>query len=259
MHACSSIIEHNRHAIIPQPSPSTHSSLLLPLSRSPSPSPSAQLQVPISHHPITISNQLLIRPCPSPITNHVLNRTEIRLFHTLHYLILSSNDNPDQLLSLNIIQLFIYLFIPYIQTYLRNNEKEFLSNSDLIQGMRLIWQPLFEYHQPNIRIFNSFIKPSVLSNDQQDQRFQSPVVSDKQTLSNLITTKIEKELKSSIFVITDSDTANTPHDSATDPEGDEVANNHNVNTKIRAPLVHMNSICSVSDLSRLAIPPQNPG
>jgi hypothetical protein len=238
MHACSSIIEHNLHSI-QQSFPSSH-------------------QLPISLSP----TNLLFRPSSIINNNHLLNSIEINLFHTLHYIILYSNENNNQLLSLNIIELFIYLFIPYIHTYIRNNEKEFLLNNNLIQGMRLIWQPLFEYHQPNIHIFNAFIKPIISLNEQQEQRFTNSIFIQssiqKQPLSDLINTKIKKELKSSTFIIADSDltTTSISHNSATDLSGDEITNN---NTKVRAPLVHMNSICSMSDLSRQIISPQSPG
>jgi hypothetical protein len=113
--------------------------------------------------------------------------------------------------------------------------------------MRLIWQPLFEYHQPNIRIFNTFVKPILSSNDQQHR------------LSIVIESPMKniRELKSSTFLSTDSDptTSTTTHDSATDLEGYGITNN--INT--RAPLVHMNSICSVSDLSRPTVSSQTPG
>jgi len=271
MHACSSIIEHNLHSI-QQSFPSTH-----PLLLSTSSSAVPQLQVSTSHqlsaslnHPTTISNQSIFSTS-STINNHLLNPIEIRLFHTLHYLILYSNENNDQLLSLNIIQLFIYLFIPYIHTYLRNNEKEFLSNSDLNQGMRLIWQPLFKYHQPNIHIFNAFIKPIILSNNQQEQRFSiennnqhhclsiQKFTVDKQPLSDLTHIKIKKEQKSNTFILVDSDsTTPTIHDSTNDLDGYGIVHNNN-NIKTRAPLVDMNSICSTSDLSRLTISPQTPG
>jgi len=263
MHACSSIIEHNlqsiQQSLLITSSPSRTSSALSQFHVS------SSYQLPVSFNP---TNLLFPRPS-STINNHLLNSIEINLFHTLHYMILYSNENHNQILSLNIIQLFIYLFIPYIHTYLYNNKKEFLSNNDLIQGMRLIWQPLFEYHQPNIHIFNAFIKPIILSNDEQEQIFpnqqhrlsiliKSPTetfIADKQPLSHLTNARIKKELKSSTFMATDSDTTTT-HDSTSDPE---TANNKNI--KIRAPLVHMNSICSVSvsDLSRLTISPQSPG
>jgi hypothetical protein len=252
MHACSSIIEHSLHSIY-QPFPSTHPSLVITASPSHSQSAIAQFQLPLNHPlPVSltapnISNQLLLRPIP-PLNNHSLSPIEIRLFHTLHYLLLYSNDNHDQLLPLNIIQLFIYLFLPYIQTYFRHNEKEFLSNSDLLQGMRFIWQPLFEYHQPNIRIFNAFVKPVQSSDDQQQQQQQ-------RRLSIVIESPVN-EIKPSTFILTESDpTTTTTQDSATDLEGYEILDS----TKFRAPLVHMNSICSVSDLSRLTVSPQSAG
>jgi hypothetical protein len=295
-----------------------------------------------------------------------LTATEIRLFHTLHYLISDassqSNNNTaavptttatsisyDTLLPLNTIQLFIYLFIPYIHTYLQSNEKEFLSNPDLAQGMRLIWQPLLEYRQPNIRMFSSFVKPIIPSyaspnengeflsiiNDpshpqqQQQQTFyinnskrnrlsvlvESPTpvpttraiieeaeedlqsqmspplpqtittsefpaqlsrsLSEKQPLSDLtnhpplmapivssegsstslfqpITAK--KEQKSTTSVLADSETTTT-NNSMTDLSAYGTSNG----TKPRAPLVHMSSICSISDSSRLTTSPQSPG
>ncbi|CAF3459590.1 unnamed protein product [Rotaria sp. Silwood1] len=101
----------------------------------------------------------------SAIIEHSLHSIQ----QTLHYLILdgssqnNSNNstyiNNNQLLPLNTIR----LFISYIHTYLQTNEKEFLSNTDLAQGMHLIWHPLLEYRQPNIRIFSSFVKPIIPS------------------------------------------------------------------------------------------------
>jgi len=272
MHACSSIIEHNlqsiQQSLLITSSPSRTSSALSQFHVS------SSYQLPVSFNP---TNLLFPRPS-STINNHLLNSIEINLFHTLHYMILYSNENHNQILSLNIIQLFIYLFIPYIHTYLYNNKKEFLSNNDLIQGMRLIWQPLFEYHQPNIHIFNAFIKPIISSNDQQEQRFiientnqhhrlsisiQSPIqkfITNKQPLTDLTNIRIKKELKSSTFISADSDptTTSTSHNSATDFADYETTTNNN-NTRVRAPLVHMNSICSVSDLSRITISPLSPG
>ena len=400
MHACSAAIEHSLHSIQQLPLPGGHPSLLVSSSLSLSPSASSQLQVPASHQlPLSTPNlpvplgpapSMALSPTPSveyqsnhpplfrlssathstgsysSLTNK-LNATEIRLFHTLHYLIAdasSQNTNPtttndstslhnDQLLPLNTIQLFIYLFIPYIHTYLQSNEKEFLSNPDLAQGMRLIWQPLLEYRQPNIRMFSSFVKPVIpsyaspningdylsLINDssqqlqnhqhQQQQTFyinnskrnrlsvlvESPTpipttraiieeaeedlqsqtssppphttttneyptqlsrsLSEKQPLSDLtnqpsmmapivssegsstslfqpITAK--KEQKSTTSVQADSDTTTT-NNSITDLSPYGTSNNG----KPRAPLVHMSSICSISDSSRLTTSPQSPG
>ena len=382
MHACSAAIEHSLHSIQQQPVSSGH-----PPSLSLSPSASPQLQVSTSLHlPINTPN-LPVPLAPSssttsaehPSGHHPLGRlssithstasytsltnklssTEVRLFHTLHYLILdapsqhcqTSIDTNDQLLPLNTIQLFIYLFIPYIHTYLQNNEKEFLSHSGLAQGMRLIWQPLLEYRQPNIRMFNSFVKPIIPSyaspnkygeymsrmNDSQQQQtdfpnsnkrnrlsvlVESPTpimtttaraiieeaeeeqqsqisplppssshldgltttesstqlprsASEKQPLSDLtnqpsimvpivssegssislfhpIATK--KDQKSISFVLADSDTTIT-NNSVTDLSTHGTSND----TKSRAPLVHMSSICSISDSSRLTTSPQSPG
>jgi hypothetical protein len=403
MHACSAAIEHSLHSIQQQPLTGGHPSLLVSSSLSLSPSASSQLQVPPSVQlPLSTPN-LPVPPGPlssatlspqtsieyqsghppvfrlssathstssySSLTNK-LNATEIRLFHTLHYLILdapseinnnntttnSTSINNDQLLPLNTIQLFIYLFIPYIHTYLQSNEKEFLSNPDLAQGMRLIWQPLLEYRQPSIRMFSSFVKPIIpsyaspnengeyLSNiyesshhhhhqqQPQQQTFyinnskrnrlsvlvESPTpipttraiieevdedlqsqpspppplpsqsittnehptqlsrsLSEKHPLSDLtnqpsmmapivssegsstslfhpLTTK--KDQKSTTSVLADSDTTTT-NNSITDLSAYETSNG----TKPRAPLVHMSSICSISDSSRLTASPQSPG
>jgi hypothetical protein len=393
MHACSAAIEHSLHSTQQLPTTSGHPSLLISSSLSLSPSASSQLQVPASLQLPISTPTLPIPLGPTPSTTlsptisvehqssshpplfrlssathssssyssltNKLNATEIRLFHTLQCLILDAASqsitsiNTDLLLPLNTIQLFIYLFIPYIHTYLQSNEKEFLLNPDLAQGMRLIWQPLLEYRQPNIRMFSSFVKPiipsyaspnengdyiSVVNEQQQQQQQQqtfyinnnkrnrlsvlvesptpipttttttraiieeaeedqlsepsSPAlphsllaineyptalprsISEKQPLSDLtnqplimapivssegsstslfqpVTTK--KEQKSSSSVHVDSDT--TTNNSMTDLSAYGTSNS----TKPRAPLVHMSSICSISDSSRLTTSPQSPG
>ncbi|CAF1499533.1 unnamed protein product, partial [Adineta ricciae] len=393
MHACSAAIEHNLHSIQQQPPVSgTHPSLLVSSSLSLSPSASSQLQVPASHqlpastptlpipsgstpsagpageqHPgvVRLSSATHSMGSYSSLANK-LSASEIRLFHTLHYLILDASSqntntsNPnDQLLPLNTIQLFIYLFIPYIHTYLQSNEKEFLNNPDLSQGMRHIWQPLLEYRQPHIRMFNAFVKPIIpayaspnengdylstvhdLQQQQQHQQQQLPhqqqqtfyinnnkrnrlsvlvesptpvptttraileeveedlqsqgspqppaishslsqhdfsaqlprSVSEKQPLSDLTNqpsmmapivssegsstslfqpTTVKREHKSTSSVLADSDT--TTNNSMTDLS----AYGTSSATKPRAPLVHMSSICSISDSSRLTTSPQSP-
>jgi hypothetical protein len=322
-------------------------------------SPTTSVEYQSNHPPLfRLSSATHSSSSYSSLTNK-LNATEIRLFHTLQCLILDAASqsitsiNTDLLLPLNTIQLFIYLFIPYIHTYLQSNEKEFLLNPDLAQGMRLIWQPLLEYRQPNIRMFSSFVKPiipsyaspnengdyiSVVNEQQQQQQQQqtfyinnnkrnrlsvlvesptpipttttttraiieeaeedqlsepsSPAlphsllaineyptalprsISEKQPLSDLtnqplimapivssegsstslfqpVTTK--KEQKSSSSVHVDSDT--TTNNSMTDLSAYGTSNS----TKPRAPLVHMSSICSISDSSRLTTSPQSPG
>lgn len=391
MHACSAVAEHNLHTIQQQPISTGHPSLLVSSSLSLSPSASSQLQVPASlqlplstpNLPVpsgplltsTLSTSGLSEPQSShpPLfrlssathstSSHSsfsarLSATEIRLFHTLHCLILdaASQENTsihtDQLLPLNTIQLFIYLFIPYIHTYLQSNEKEFLSNVDLAQGMHLIWQPLLEYRQPNIRMFSAFVKPIIPSyaspnehggytsitydpqhhqhQQQQQQTFyinnnkrnrlsvlvESPTpiptttraiieeadedqqsqpssptpfasghdystslprsVSEKQPLSDLTNQPLmmapivssegsstslfqpipltKKDQKSTTSIQADSDTTTT-NNSITDL----TAYGTSAAAKSRAPLVHMSSICSISDSSRLTTSPQSPG
>lgn len=396
MHACSAAIEHSLHSIQPQPMPGGHPSVLVSSSLSLSPSASSQLQVPASYQLPMNTPNLPVPPGPtqptalSPTVSvehpsghpplfrlssathstgshsslaNKLNATEIRLFHTLHYLIsdaASQNQqsnsftsiNIDQLLPLNTIQLFIYLFIPYIHTYLQSNEREFLSHPDLAQGMRLIWQPLLEYRQPNIRMFSSFVKPiipsyaspnengdylSILNDSSQQQQQQSsssqgtfyinnskrnrlsvliesptpipttraiieeadediqsqtppplpqsttnefsmhlsrsvsekhplsdltnqpsmiaPIVSSEGSSTSLFQPMIrQKDQKSTSPILADSETTTT-NNSITDLS----AYGTNNGTKPRAPLVHMSSICSISDSSRLTTSPQSPG
>ena len=394
MHACSAAIEHNLHSIQQQPTPSGHPSLLVSSSLSLTPSASSQLQVPASLQLPVSTPTLPLPPgsfpaatlsptgVPEPSSSHSplfrlssathstssyssttnrLTATETRLFHTLHYLILDAPSQTattstvnEQLLPLNTIQLFIYLFIPYIHTYLQGNEKEFLSNADLAQGMRLIWQPLLEYRRPHIRMFNAFVKPIIPSyvspnengdylsiiygqqqpHQQQQEQEQQPQVyinkskrnrlsvlvesptpvpttraiieeteedqqsqtssllphvvsgndyptslprsvSEKHPLSDLTNQPsmmapivssegsntslfqpmltIRKEQKSSSSILADSDT--TTNNSMTDLS----AYGTSSSAKPRAPLVHMSSICSISDSSRLTTSPQSPG
>ena len=396
MHACSAAIEHSLHTIQQQPAMAGHPALLVSSSLSISPSPSSQLQVPVSlqlpastpnlplpsaailpsnasasasgensssHPPLfRLSSATHSTSSHTSFVNR-LSATEVRLFHTLHFLISdASHQNPaanpkDQLLPLNTIQLFIYLFIPYIHTFLQSNEKEFLSNLDLAQGMRLIWQPLLEYRQPNIRMFSAFVKPmipsyaspnengdflSLITESQQSQHHQhqqqqqqhqtyfinnnkrnrlsvlvespTPIMmttkaileevdedqhsqapsptqmisshdysstlprsmSEKQPLSDLTNqplimapivssegsstslfqpiSALKKDQKSTTSVQADSDTTTT-NNSITDLS----AYGTSSAPKPRAPLVHMSSICSISDSSRLTTSPQSPG
>lgn len=383
MHACSAAIEHNLHTIQQQPIAGGHQSLLVSSSLSLSPSASSQLQLPANHPlqssspnlpvpPTTVQMNPLSPTLPTdPGSSHTplfrlpsathstgshnsftsrLTTTETRLFHTLHFLILEapnqheSEVSANELLPLNTIQLFIYLFIPYVHTYLQTNEKEFLASTDLAEGMRRIWQPLLEYRQPPIRMFNSFVKPVippyVTPNENgvytstlneigpQSQSFTSkknrlsvlvepptskPIssraiieevdedlqssdgsptdfvhahdqhhglprsISEKQPLTDLTNqqglmtapivssegsstslfqpiTLAKKDHKSTTSIQADSDT-NTTNNSITDLSAYGTSNN----TKPRAPLVHMSSICSISDSSRLTTSPQSPG
>ena len=141
--------------------------------------------------------------------------------------------------------------MPYIHTYFHKNEKEFLSNVDLTQGMLSIWQPLFEHRQPNLRIFNSFVKPIRSSNgycfndNHRSMSSHSPMprsASEKQSLSYLnqisSTTKTQENLQlSTEFFV----------------ENDSLPDLRHEDISTQAPIVDMNSICSTSDLHRLQI------
>lgn len=230
MHACSSMIEHTLHPI--------HQPSISLLASAPTTARSAIARISILPN---ISSNLL--------PNNILTQIEIRLFHTLHSLIFYFNEHHNELLSLNTIELFVYLFMPYVNTYIRQNEREFLSNSDLYQGMKSIWQPLIEYHQPNIRIFNTFVKPKFFANEQR-KTFEENFIS-------------QKELKTSTFIQSDSDPI--ARDSTSDTERLSLTNTNNNNNhhqpitmKMSAPLVDLHSICSASDLSRLTPTPQSP-
>lgn len=210
LHACSALIEHNLHSThqsIPSLSPS---SFLLPTS--PSRSPSALSQLPIA------LNLPILRSSSTMINNRSFQASDIHLFRTLHHLLRYSNDHLEQLISLNTIQLFLYLFLPFIQSYIQQNEKEFLAHNDLIEGWKCIWQPLLEYQQPNLRIFTALVKPNLAS-------------------ATLIESADSQESQSDTLLA----------DSPSDPTADH--------SPTIAPLVHMSSICSVSDI----LPPINPG
>lgn len=289
----------------------SHSSLVIPSSINRSPTVSTQfpgvfnLQIPtvLNSTMSSIEQQLsqsYLSNRLSITSNYSLKPTEIRLFHTLHYLILHSNETNDLPCSLNTIQLFIYLIIPYIHTYLYGNEREFLSNPDLAQGMKLIWQPLFEYHQPNIHLFNAFVKPLTMKHNQQEERIctdnnnqpirssiaiqssmknslvknehlsdskrqsvlQEPINCGDPSDASASQSKISLERKQSVnkFIRTNSDTATatatTKHYSRV-----ELLNNGIINNveKGKAPLVHMRSICSMSNTSQSTIPTEASG
>jgi hypothetical protein len=83
----------------------------------------------------------------------------------------------------------------------------------------------------------------------------APIVSSEGSSTSLfqpITTK--RDQKSTTSILADSDTATT-NNSITDLSAYGTSNG----TKPRAPLVHMSSICSISDSSRLTTSPQSPG
>ncbi|CAF1372114.1 unnamed protein product [Adineta ricciae] len=280
MYACSSTIEHNLQVGQHQSISTNRPSLLFAASPSRSRG-STQLHVPPNLHNPN-ENPLLLHRSSISLPNYSLNSVDIRLFQTLHHLILYSNND---VLPLNTIQMFIYLFIPYIHTYLRNNEKDFLNNPNLVQGMTLIWQPLFEHRQPNIRIFNSFVKPiasqqkSSVSSDNPDQYSRLSTISEstiqkvsisKRSLTNA--PSYERE-RASLSILPPKPKVNDPRQSKSGVRADSTtASSMTLNsiadlssyglvdntTQRQAPLVHMSSIYSVSDLSRMTISPQSP-
>lgn len=250
MHACSSIIEHTLQSVQSHPSINAHASIPHVASRSPSASSHVQtttsrpmpppstllssvnLSTTISmDHP---SNQSQSHACSLTVDAHLLNPTEHRLFRTLHFLLLDTNKQvlpmPHEASpSLNTIELFIYLFMPYLHSYVRKNEREFLSSPDLSRGMQLIWQPLLEHRQPNTPLFNSFVKPrgsiSVASDTQQDQN-----------ASGGVTVHADDGIKDPV-----------------------VAGMTKTDVHSRAPLVKMNSICSTLDSNLVTASVSNPG
>ncbi|CAF4414152.1 unnamed protein product [Rotaria socialis] len=307
MHACSSVMKQNLPLIEQQQQqhsfPTSHSSLLVTTPSSHSPTVSTQIQIP-SHLQLptslnsamsSIENQLnqSYSPCrSSAIVNHSLSPIEIRLFHTLNCLILESSESKSQPCSLNAIQLFIYLFFPYIHTYLQGNKREFLSNPDLAQGMRIIWQPLFEYCQPDIRLFNALVKPVLITNNHREQRFSSdnnnqlnrsstlihssiqrsstemqfscdlkkqysldqPNIYSEASNTNYFQSKVNIQEKQNLnTIIRNASVTTTICQSIIDFSNYEIANNNQTSL---APIVHMESICSISNASQPTISPQ---
>ena len=184
-----------------------------------------------------------------------LNPTEMRLFHTLHHLMFSHQEkdislNRNRFFSLNVLELFIYLFMPYIQSYLHPNEREFSAHADLTAGMQFIWQPLFEYRQPNIPIFNTFIKSTEKNLSEKESTSQQktppvgrvPIVTSQESESM-------KPAKAECQSQTDSDSVFDMYHQALSSQ----------DSQLQAPLVHMNSICSVSDCNRSSVTTQSAG
>ncbi|CAF3808214.1 unnamed protein product [Rotaria magnacalcarata] len=280
MHACSSVMEHNLPLIEQQqqqqPFPTSHSSLLVTTASSYSPTVSTQIQIP-SHLQLPtplnsamslIENQLnqsFSSRRSSAIVNHSLNPIEIRLFHTLNCLILESNES---------------------------NEREFLSNPDLAQGMRAIWQPLFEYRQPDIHLFNALVKPVLITNNHHEQRFSSdnnkqsnrssilihssiqrssaeiqfscdlkkqcsldqPIIYSEASNTNYFQSKVNIQKKqNSNTIIRNASITTTICKSIIDFSNYEIANNNQTSL---APIVYMKSICSMSNASQSSISPQ---
>lgn len=101
-----------------------------------------------------------------------LGPSETKLLYTLHWTILDAasecEDNEAEqrmfgggkpvartyMHSLNVVQLFVYLFAPLIHSL---GDEDFQSLK-LESGLRL-WQPLWDYRQPDIPCFSTLVKP----------------------------------------------------------------------------------------------------
>ncbi|KAL4233067.1 Protein unc-80 [Mactra antiquata] len=97
------------------------------------------------------------------------SNSETKLLYTLHWIVLdaasecednatlsdSKNLSPNVLLHpLKTIQLFVYLFAPLVNTF----EDSDFQSLKLENGLRL-WQPLWDYHQPEVPCFSTPVKP----------------------------------------------------------------------------------------------------
>ncbi|KAL3872189.1 hypothetical protein ACJMK2_040132 [Sinanodonta woodiana] len=96
-------------------------------------------------------------------------KSETKLLYTLHWIILDaasecedldtvpegSKSKPSvQLHALDTIQLFIYLFAPLVESFQATD----FQNLKLENGLR-IWQPMWDYQQPDIPCFSTPVKP----------------------------------------------------------------------------------------------------
>lgn len=96
------------------------------------------------------------------------SNSETKLLYTLHWIILDAasecedNNTTDSgntvsqvlLHPLNTVQLFIYLFAPLVHTL----EDSDFQSLKLENGLRL-WQPLWDYRQPDVPCFSTPVKP----------------------------------------------------------------------------------------------------
>jgi hypothetical protein len=171
------------------------------------------------------SNQSRLVSQSSANTHLSMSLSEIRLFSTLHQLILQLNEQTDSMInshffSLNLVELFVYLLMPLMTNYLHRNEKEFLDHADLCSGMELIWKPLLAFRQPNLRFFNTLIK----------------------SVSDSSSSATEVQLTSHSTLVSTS--------SITQPvkniNGDRRTNEHD---QPHAPLAHLHSICSTQEVN----------
>ncbi|KAJ8299881.1 hypothetical protein KUTeg_021400 [Tegillarca granosa] len=108
----------------------------------------------------------LMHACAS-LLNVSFTSSETKLLYILHWIILDAasecedletdpqrNGTSVQLHSLSTVQLFIYLFAPLIHCM---NDSDF-QTLKLENGLRL-WQPLWDYRQPDLPCFSTPVKP----------------------------------------------------------------------------------------------------
>ena len=307
MQACSAVIEHNYPFIDTPRRKNHHSSVVFctPSSSISAPVPNTiNLNVPQPLHIISPtprmspfssgrpSNQSAAAAAAarsSASSHYPLTSTEIYLFHTLHHLIIlndqkSSPINKNQYLSLNLVELFIFLFIPFVQTYFRKNEKEFFTNPDLVQGLEMIWRPLFQYGQPEASMFNHFIRSNQISTvptkDNEcltDDNRSSIDHSFTCMRSDLSKTKINEE--STVNLLTVPSSRKTTIDSfqnSTSIKTNEKCSDLEMklcdsitglsscprsieDIDVHAPLAQMNSVCPISDFQQSSLTRKMPG
>ncbi|CAG5120058.1 unnamed protein product, partial [Candidula unifasciata] len=113
----------------------------------------------------------LVAACKKGKQDNRFGPSETKLLYTLHWIILdaasecedadaeflAARDTKGSILhlhSLSTIQLFVYLFAPLVHL-MKDSDFESLK---LENGLRL-WQPLWEYQQPDIPCFSTPVKP----------------------------------------------------------------------------------------------------
>ncbi|XP_074657337.1 protein unc-80 homolog [Tubulanus polymorphus] len=116
----------------------------------------------------------IVHCCAALLLNRKLNNpdekfsaSETKLLYTLHWIVLDAasecEDNDEKnglksaniaLHSLTVIQLFVYLMAPLVHTVAESD----FQTLKLENGLRL-WEPLWDYQQPDIPCFATSVKP----------------------------------------------------------------------------------------------------
>ena len=105
--------------------------------------------------------------CSSIFKNYKENFSnyESKMLYTLHWLILDASSEcdiavKDSMHPISSIQLFVYLFAPLLH---KIEDKQF-SSLKLQTGLK-IWEPMWEFTQPEIPSMSSPVKPRMESNE----------------------------------------------------------------------------------------------